>query len=173
MLQIRNEQMRILDQSVLEREASALADDLSASEPALVRGLSWSQVMVRSLEALYTGRGYGLSARADLRGFAVLTFLLGPDFHRNPAIAAYLLETPVEASIICSCADGAANWCGVTQRPGYTMPSHDGVGAGAACLVTLVAHGIGPEGAHQAAEILDAADAFQLGAGFGEADIEL
>ena len=88
MLTIRTDQLSAFDGHVLQRFADDMADDLFRSMPDAVAGLSWSQASRRCLKALLEGRGSGLSDRADLYGFVLLSFLMGTDFHQNDEIRA-------------------------------------------------------------------------------------
>lgn len=95
MLGIRTDQVNAFDGYLLSRFADELADDLLRSIPSIVAGLTWSQASRHCLEALHQGRRHGLADRADLYGFVLLSFLVGPDFLQHEEIQRVLVESNI------------------------------------------------------------------------------
>jgi hypothetical protein len=95
MMTITASQMQALDKAILDRLCEQLADDLLQSRPELVRRLTRAELTKRCRDAVATAWANGLSHRADLRGFVLLSFILGPGFHRHEPIAAILRGTTV------------------------------------------------------------------------------
>ena len=87
--------MQAFDEVVVQRFADQLTDDLLQSQPEAVRGFTRVEITERCRLAINAGRASGLYDRADLHGFVVLSFVLGPRFHRTKTIANFLRSTTV------------------------------------------------------------------------------
>jgi len=90
MLVISEAQMRGMDAMVVELFVQALVDELPRTFPAFIQGLSRADLLGRCRAYVAAGRESGLSHRADLHGFVVLSLLLGPGFQSQPEIAEVL-----------------------------------------------------------------------------------
>lgn len=95
MLTIRPKQMRAFDDDLVLRFAAGLADELLRTEPQAVSGLRRPEIIPLCADAIRTGRACGLSDRADLHAFVVLTFLIGTEFHGYEPIRQILRDTAV------------------------------------------------------------------------------
>lgn len=91
MLEISQAQLDALEAPVAWRAAEVIEAWLRATYPQAVHGQG-DALKPRVLEGVRTARTFGLVRMIDVRQFVALQFLIGPNFHRHPALAALLSD---------------------------------------------------------------------------------
>lgn len=89
MLKIRKEQMDAMAYEAFARQMTEkLRSDFAEDIPEMTDG----ELLERVRAAIGEGRTYGLTWESSLAPFAVLSVVLGPDFHKHPKIRGILSD---------------------------------------------------------------------------------
>jgi hypothetical protein len=78
-----------------EQLTGHVVDHLCAEQPEAVAGLPDAEIERRAALAVARARSFGFSSPETVAAFAVLMFLVSPDFARQAAIAAVLADAAV------------------------------------------------------------------------------
>ncbi len=92
MLSIRPEQLVALDAAADARLAGEVAAHLSEEYADAIRGTSSEELRRRVTASIALAREHGLTSARTLGSFVVLRFVVGPSFHRHPAVRSVLAQ---------------------------------------------------------------------------------